>query len=76
MLFRGHPVGVGDSQPSWSPFAQGPEPVSRLPRGSADVALGSCLGPGSGADVTAQGRRRLHGEGGQGLLPGETRLLP
>lgn len=34
------------------PHTQGPEPVSRLPGGSADVALGSCLGPGSGADVT------------------------
>lgn len=59
-------------------MVQGPEPVSRLPSGSADVALGSCLGLAGkqGRCHRAQGRRRLHGEDGQGLLPGETRLLP
>lgn len=48
--------------------SQGPEPVSRLPGGSADVALGSCLGPGSRADVTQP-------RGGGGSPGGRARLL-
>lgn len=50
--------------------------VSRLPGGSADVALGSCLGPGSRADVT-QPRGGGGSPGGRtGLLAKQDYLLP